>query len=374
MTQRMLLQTRPLLINDLARHNAPLLPEIESAIQAVLRSGWYILGAQVARFEESFAAFCGVAHSVGVGNGTDALELGLRALGIGPGDEVVTVANAGGYGTTAIRCTGAYPVYVDIHPQSMLMNADDLRNRITSRTRAIIATHLYGRMVDMPALKALADAAGIPVIEDSAQAHGARLQGKAAGSWGQLGCFSFYPTKNLGALGDGGAITTNDAALAERLRALRQYGWTPKYQCATEHGRNSRLDEIQAAILSVKLKYLDSWNCRRRTIGALYSELLAGADVRVPPPPDESDAAHLFVVRAPERDRIRTALAGQGIGAEVHYPIPDHRQMCDTNAPWSACDLPVTETCCREVLTLPCFPEMRDEEVAWVAEAVRKVT
>src|SRR4051794_29032005 len=220
-----------LLINDLARHNAPLLPEIENAIGTVLQSGWYILGAQVARFEEAFATFCGVAHCVGVGNGTDALELALRALGIGPGDQVITTANSGGYATTAIRCTGAEPAYIDVDGRCKLLNINGVCHVVTPRTRAIIATHLYGRMVDMPALLAVARPAGIPVIEDCAQAHGARLHGKAAGAWGQLGCFSFYPTKNLGALGDGGAVVTDDAALAERLRALRQYGWTRKNEC-----------------------------------------------------------------------------------------------------------------------------------------------
>ena len=360
-----------LLINDLARHNGPLLPDMGSRITTVLRSGWYILGSEVAAFEESFAAVCGVSHCVGVGNGTDALELALRALGIGPGDEVITVANAGGYGTTAIRCAGADPVYADVHPESMLIDSAALSGCITSRTRAIIATHLYGRMVDMPGLLAIADAAHIPVIEDCAQAHGARLDARAAGAWGQLGCFSFYPTKNLGALGDGGAVTTNDAALAERVRALRQYGWTQKYHCGTGHGRNSRLDEIQAAVLSVKLPHLERWNCRRRTISSQYSELLNGSAIRLPVMPRENNAAHLYVIRTPERDRIRTALAGQGIAAEVHYPIPDHRQESERGTA-SRRDLPITEASCREVLTLPCFPEMRDEEVAWVAQCVRQ--
>jgi dTDP-3-amino-2,3,6-trideoxy-4-keto-D-glucose/dTDP-3-amino-3,4,6-trideoxy-alpha-D-glucose/dTDP-2,6-dideoxy-D-kanosamine transaminase len=250
------------------------------------------------------------------------------------------------------------------------MNVEDLRDRLTARTRAVIATHLYGRMVDMPGLLALTGSAGIPVIEDCAQAHGATLQGKMAGAWGLAGCFSFYPTKNLGALGDGGAVTTNDAAVAERLRALRQYGWMRKYECAVEGGRNSRLDEMQAAILSVKLAYLDGWNCRRRRISALYSELLEGAGIQLPAIPGESDAAHLYVIRTPGRDRIRKALKRRGIAAEVHYPIPDHRQKCDRDAPGFPGDLPATEACCEEVLTLPCFPEMRDDEVARVAEAV----
>ena len=365
-------EAKRLLINDLSRHNGPLLPEIQSRVTTVLQSGWYILGAEVRAFEKSFAAYCGVSHCIGVGNGTDALELALRALRIGPGDEVITVANGGGYGTTAIRCAGAVPVYVDVHSESMSMDPAALAGRITPLTRAIMVTHLYGRMADMAGLLAIAGAARIPIIEDCAQAHGARLDGRAAGAWGQLGCFSFYPTKNLGALGDGGAVTTSDAVLAERVRALRQYGWAQKYDCRAAQGRNSRLDEMQAAILSVKLPRLDDWNRRRRNINALYSELLEGADVRLPPIAGENDAAHLYVIRTPERDRIRKALAGQGIATDVHYPIPDHRQECDSGTASSGCALPVTEACCGEVLSLPCFPEMQDEEVARVASCVRQ--
>jgi aminotransferase EvaB len=212
----------------------------------------------------------------------------------------------------------------------------------------------------------IANAAGIPVIEDCAQAHGAQWNDRAAGAWGRIGCFSFYPTKNLGALGDAGAIVTDDAALAERIRALRQYGWTAKYQRTSERGRNSRRDEMQAAVLSVTLPLLDAWNVRRRRIAALYSELLADSGVQLPPAANSSDVAHLYVIRTPYRNRIRTALASQGIATDVHYPIPDHRQAA---APADVA-LPVTEQCCREILTLPCFPEMRDDEVVSVSKAV----
>jgi dTDP-4-amino-4,6-dideoxygalactose transaminase len=354
-----------LLINDLARHNGTLLPEIERAVAAVLQSGWYILGKRVAAFEAAFASYCGVAECIGVGNGTDALELALRALDIGPGDRVATVANAGGYSTAAIRAAGAEPFYVDIDAESMSMDPRLLEASLSPALRAVIVTHLYGRMADMPALLSVADAAGIPLVEDCAQAHGARLGGKTAGSWGRLGCFSFYPTKNLGALGDAGAVTTGDAALAARVRRLRQYGWSRKY-CSSEAGRNSRLDELQAAVLSIKLPHLDSWNARRRSIAALYSTRLAGAGVQAPPPPGESDVAHLYVIRTPHRERIRTALEGRGIATEIHYPIPDHHQEPRP----VDCRLPETEACCREVLTLPCFPEMRDDEAEAVAGAV----
>jgi dTDP-3-amino-2,3,6-trideoxy-4-keto-D-glucose/dTDP-3-amino-3,4,6-trideoxy-alpha-D-glucose/dTDP-2,6-dideoxy-D-kanosamine transaminase len=352
----MTLATGRLLINDLGRHNHPLLPQLEARVRRVLESGWYILGAEVAAFERAFAAYCGTAHCVGVGNGTDALELALRALEIGPGDQVATVANAGGYSTTAIRCAGAEPLYVDVEAGSMRMDPASLRSRLTARTKAIIVTHLYGGMAAMPAL--LDAAAGIPMIEDCAQAHGARLDGKRAGAWGGLGCFSFYPTKNLGALGDGGAVVTVDATLAERLGALRQYGWIRKYEHGSVPGRNSRLDEIQAAILSVKLPRLDAWNARRREISALYSHLLH-ASVETPALPGEDDVAHLYVIRSPHRDRIRAELDAQGIATDIHYPIPD-------------ADLPVTRACCAEILTLPCFPEMTDDEVTRVAEAVRQ--
>src|SRR3954468_7746504 len=250
-----------LLINDLGRHNRPLLAEIEQALRTVLHSGWHILGSQVAAFETSFAAFCGCAHAIGVGNGTDALELALRAVGVGPGDQVITVANAGGYSTTAILCAGAEPLYVDVMRDSMSMDLRHLKTRITTRTKAIVATHLYGRMVDMPEM--LGIAGGIAVIEDCAQAHGARLRGRVAGSWGRLGCFSFYPTKNLGALGDAGATTTNDAGLAERVRMLRQYGWKRKYDSVIAGGRNSRLDEMQAAVFSGRSGILEKGNKRR---------------------------------------------------------------------------------------------------------------
>jgi dTDP-3-amino-2,3,6-trideoxy-4-keto-D-glucose/dTDP-3-amino-3,4,6-trideoxy-alpha-D-glucose/dTDP-2,6-dideoxy-D-kanosamine transaminase len=359
-----------LLINDLGRHNAPLRVEIQARVSAVLDSGWYILGAQGAEFEAAFAAYCGTAQCVGVANGTDALELALRALGVAPGDQVATVANAGGYSTTAIRAAGAEPLFIDVDRASMLMDLTSLHAAVSSRTKAIVATHLYGRMADMPQLMAIADSAGIPVVEDCAQAHGARLAGRAAGAWGKLGCFSFYPTKNLGALGDAGAVVTNDGRLAERVRELRQYGWRRKYECSVPGGRNSRLDEMQAAVLCAKLPHLDRWNARRREIAALYAELLRGSGVQVPPVRDDDDVAHLYVIRTPHRDRLRAHLAGHGIAAEVHYPIPDHRQECYRPEAWSRVDLPVTEDCCAEVLTLPCFPEMRDDEVERVAAAV----
>lgn len=355
-------------VNDLERHNRPILPELEEAARAVLGGGWYILGPRVREFEAGFAAYCGAGECVAVGNGTDALEIALRAVGAGPGDRVATVANAGGYGTAAILAAGAEPLYVDVDPATMLMDPRSLAAAAPG-VRAVIATHLYGRMADMPAL--LEAAGGAPVIEDCAQAHGARLHGRHAGTWGAIGCFSFYPTKNLGALGDGGALITSDAALAARIRALRQYGWTAKYTAEAPGGRNSRLDELQAAILLVKLPRLETWNQRRREIAAAYGEALAGHDLGLPPACGPESVAHLYVVRSRRRDRLREALRAAGVGTDIHYPVPDHLQPAAAGRRWAAAALPVTGRCCREVLTLPCFPEMTRDEVRHVVEAVR---
>jgi dTDP-3-amino-2,3,6-trideoxy-4-keto-D-glucose/dTDP-3-amino-3,4,6-trideoxy-alpha-D-glucose/dTDP-2,6-dideoxy-D-kanosamine transaminase len=357
--------------NDLNRTPPALRADLFACVQRVLDRGWYILGPEVTAFESEFAAYCGTSHCLSVANGTDALEIGLRALGIAPGDTVATVANAGGYSTTAIRAIGAVPRYVDIDPVSMNLSPAGLAAALAEGARAVIATHLYGRMADLPALLALTGAAGVPLMEDCAQAHGASLQGKKAGSWGALACFSFYPTKNLGACGDGGAITTNNAALADRVKRLRQYGWTRKYH-AVEHGRNSRLDDMQAAILRAKLPLLDGWNQRRREIAALFSDALAGSDVDVPQAVAEEFVAHLYVIRTAQRDQLREALAARGIATEIHYPVPDHMQESELlHGP--APSLPATETAAREILTLPCYPELRDDELATIAQALREL-
>jgi dTDP-4-amino-4,6-dideoxygalactose transaminase len=339
----------------------------------VTESGWYILGPRVREFEAAFARYCGVAHCVGTGNGTDALELALRAAGVGAGDQVITAANAGGYGTTAILACGAVPQFADIDPATLLLDPAAVEAALAPQVRAILATHLYGRMVDMPRLLAVAERGNVPVVEDCAQAHGARLFERPAGSWGAAGCFSFYPTKNLGALGDGGAIVTADAALAERARRLRQYGWSRRYQAELAGGRNSRLDEMQAAILLAKLPHLDAWNERRRAIAAAYSEAFAALGVHAPAASGADYVAHLYVLRVPDREAFREALAAAGVGADVHYPLPDHHQPCWRAAPWAACNLPVTELCCRQVVTLPCFPELTDEEVNRVIATVARV-
>ena len=358
-------------LNDLARHNHALSNNLAHAIECVLRRGWYILGPELEAFESEFAAFCDTKYAVGVGNGTDALELALRALNLPPGSEVATVANAGMYSSAAILAAGCTPLYVDVDLQTLTMSPEALHRALTQRTAAVIVTHLYGRMALIEDLVAVAGNMRIPVIEDCAQAHGGERHGRKAGSWGALGCFSFYPTKNCGALGDAGAVVTNDGKFAARVRSLRQYGWDSKYRASLPGGRNSRMDELQAAVLRVKLPHIRDWNNRRRVIAKYYTSILSKCSVSPPAvSPDESYVAHLYVVRSPNRDALRAALAAQGIATDVHYPVPDYRQACMAAAARSIPTLEITEQCCREVVTLPCFPEMSDAEVEEVAEAV----
>ena len=359
--------TEKILLNSLERHNRNLLPEFRHALDRVLESGWYILGSEVDQFESEFADYCGVSDCVGVGNGTDALELALLALEIGPGNRVATVANAGGYSSTAIRAIGAIPVYVDIATDTMTMSPDSLAQTLTPDIRAVIVTHLYGQMADMAPLLRAAGKFGIPVIEDCAQAHGAIANGKKAGAHGIIGCFSFYPTKNLGALGDGGALTTSDAGLARRLRQLRQYGWEKKYDTTLTGGRNSRLDEMQAALLRIKLPLLDEWNARRREIAGRYSVELASSQLVLPSMRNASYVAHLYVCRTQDRQGLQQHLAAQGVMTDIHYPIPDHLQPAFRSP--QPPDLPVTERCCEEVLTLPCYPELTEADVLRVIDA-----
>ena len=263
--------------------------DLGACLQRVVDSGWYVLGPQVRDFEAAFARHVGVRHALGVANGTDALTLALRALGVQPGQPVVTVANAGCYASTALAQLGAQPLYVDVEPARLTMAPPALAAALAAHpVAAVIVTHLYGQMADMPRLAALCHAAKVPLIEDCAQAHGATLNGRQAGAWGALACFSFYPTKNLGALGDGGAVLTDDQALAERLRALRQYGWTRKYEVTVAGGANSRLDELQAAVLLAKLPHLDAANAARRAIAARYSAAFADLPLTCPPPPGPS--------------------------------------------------------------------------------------
>jgi dTDP-4-amino-4,6-dideoxygalactose transaminase len=354
--------------NDLSRRPAP-----DAAVRRVLERGWYLHGPETEAFEREFAAWCGTGHAVGVASGTDALEIALRAAGIAPGDEVATVANAGLYSTCAVRATGAQPLYIDIDPERMLLDPAALDRAIGPATRAVIATHLFGRMAPMPEVLEIAAARDLIVIEDCAQAHGAELRGRKAGAWGLAGCFSFYPTKNLGACGDAGAIVTSDAELAARIRSLGQYGWKAKYDSALPGGRNSRIDELQAAVLRQRLSLLNADNCRRRRIIERYNAALAACPgLAAPGGAALDDVGHLYVVRSARRDQLRAWLDQRGIRAEIHYPIPDPDQASQRGLPsrFGPDGLPVTRRVSREILSLPCFPELRDEEIDAVTASI----
>lgn len=340
-------------------------------VARVIGSHWYVLGRETAEFEREFAAFLGVGNCIGVANGTDALELALRALNVGHEDEVLICANAGFYANTALRSIGAKARYVDIDPATLTMSVSKLRRALeTSKPKAIVVTHLYGQMADIEALTEIAAAAGLPVIEDCAQAHGAHRGGRRAGSVGTINTFSFYPTKNLGALGDGGAVVCEDDELAQRTRQLRQYGWAAKYHVAAPGGRNSRLDEIQAAILRAKLPHLEAWNSERRRIARRYNGAFADLPIQCPPSLDHDYVAHLYVVRLEKRDALREFLASHGVASDIHYPVPDHLQAVNEGERQHV-DLPITEAACATVVTLPCFPGLSDEQVDHVIATVR---
>lgn len=339
-----------------------------TAISGVLDSHWYVLGKEVKLFEEEFATYLGVNHCISVANGSDALELALKGLGVERGDRVVAVANAGFYGSTAIYAVGAEPLYIDVDSASLTICPKALAAIIDSKPAAVIVTHLYGQLANVEEVIRIASAAGVPVLEDCAQSHGARRNGKQAGSFGTIACFSFYPTKNLGALGDGGAVVTNDDALATRIRQLRQYGWTQKYQVSISGGRNSRLDEMQAAILRVKLPHLDLWNEQRRAIAQRYSEAFAELDMQLPCSTGEDYVGHLYVVRVKSRTEFAAALKEKWVSTDIHYPIADHKQPA--YAVEQLGSLEVTERVCETVISLPCFPGLTDEEVDRVIEVV----
>lgn len=342
---------------------------VEAAVLRVLRSGHYVLGPEVAAFEAEWAACQGGGHTIGVANGTEALELALRAAGVRPGDRVATVANTVTATVTAIAEIGAVPVFVEIDPVTMVMDVAALAETARRQPlQAVVPVHLYGQPVDLPALLAIADTHGLVVVEDCAQAHGARLAGRPVGTWGVGAAFSFYPTKNLGAIGDAGAVFTRDAAMAARVRELRQYGWRERY-VADGPGRNSRLDELQAAILRVYLPGLDAANTRRRDLAARYRAGLDGTKVAwvAAPGPDVTPACHQFVVRTPARESLRQHLEQHRVRAGVLYPVPVHRQPAFAQP---ALTLPHTERACAEVLSLPIHPELTDAEIDRVIAAV----
>lgn len=366
--------TEQIPVNSLVRHIAPLAGRLNEAARRVVDSGYFVLGPHLKRFEEAFAAYCGTAHCIGVANGTDALELSLRALGVEPGDRVAVAANAAMYGTTAALACDAVPVFVDIDPDTHLISPPALAKLLEAGpVKAVIVTHLYGRLADMSALLPLCRQHGIRIVEDCAQAHGAEdAHGTRAGAFGDIASFSFYPTKNLGALGDGGAIVTDDDALAQRSRQLRQYGWSAKYTNELAGGRNSRLDELQAAFLLEMLPELDRWNARRREIANRYSRAIRTPALRVPAEAGREYVAHLYVVQSDDREAARARLESAGIQTDVHYPTPDYRQPC-LRGRVDATPLPATEAASRKVLTLPCFPELTDDEVGAVIDACNQI-
>jgi dTDP-3-amino-3,4,6-trideoxy-alpha-D-glucose transaminase len=343
--------------------------DIEAAIRRVIDRGWFVLGPEVEAFEAEFAAASGASHVVGVNTGTDALMLALRALDIGPGDEVITAPLTAAYTALAIRMAGATPVFADIDPGRCTLAPAAVEAAITSRTRAIMPVHLYGQPADMAALMAIARLHRLAVVEDCAQAHLATSGGQPVGTIGTMGAFSFYPTKNLGALGDGGAIVTNDAALAARLRRLRNGGQTERYH-HLEAGVNSRLDEMQAAILRARLPRLAGWTARRRVLAGRYRAALEGGPVTVLRECDPGHVYHLFTVHSRDRDDLQATLATDGIGTLVHYPLPVHRQPAFGDLPAAHC--PVADAIASSVLSLPLHPALAEADVDAVVASVRK--
>lgn len=345
--------------------------QIEESVQRVLPSGYYILGPELERFEKRFADFLGSDFSVGCASGTEAIYLAMKAAGVGPGDEVVVVAHTAVPTISAISMTGAEPVFVDIDPQSYVMDATKVEAAITAKTRAIIPVHIYGQVVDLDPLLALGRARGIPVIEDVAQATGATYKGKIAGTMGDFGAFSFYPSKNLGAFGDGGAVCTNSEEGYRKLLMLRNYGQSKRYH-HDEIGINSRLDELQAAILDAQLPYVHEWNVRRREIARRFSAGLK--DVVVTPVESSfgTHVYHLYVIQTKDRDGLQQYLLDKGIQTLIHYPIPAHLQKAYAYRGYKRGDLPVTEQVTQRILSLPMFPELTDSQVDFVIEEIVK--
>ncbi|MGN6582734.1 MAG: DegT/DnrJ/EryC1/StrS family aminotransferase [Rhizobiaceae bacterium] len=347
--------------------------QLEAAVATTMRDCNFVLGERVEAFETAFAEYCGTDFSVAVNSGTSALHLALLAAGIGPGDEVITVPMTFVATTAAIVYTGATPVFVDIDPITWTMNPDLIAGKVTSRTKAVLPVHLHGRLADMASISAIARRFGLAVIEDAAQAHGAERDGARAGAFGDIGCFSFYPGKNLGACGEGGAITTNRPDLAAAVRLLRDWGQEGKYN-HVRHGFNFRMDAIQGAVLGIKLPFLDGWNAARRRIANLYNDGLFG-ELALPAGPFGTDhACHVYAVRTPDRVRLRTALADAGIATNIHYPAAVHLQPAYAALGYKEGDFPVSEALANETLSLPLFPELPDSSVAIVIDAVNEAT
>ena len=357
------------LFNDLKSVNGTLAHELDVAIQRVMRSGKFILGPEVESFEAEFAAWCGVEHCIGVASGTEALQLAMLACGIGPGDEVITASFTAMPTVLAIVAAGATPVFADIDPQTCTLDPDRLQQALSQKTRAILPVHLYGHCAEMDPILEFASRHSLYVIEDAAQAHGSSCRSRKAGTIGNLGCFSFYPTKNLGACGDAGAVVTSDAELAARLQRLRNYGESRRY-CSDSMGYNSRLDELQAAILRTKLPHLDRWNESRRNLAARYISRL---EQRFCPPhakPGFVHNYHLFVIQNEQRDELQQHLRAHNIQTLIHYPTPCHLQPAMRHIEHRRCELSVTERIAQQVLSLPMFSTLAVEQVDYVARSL----
>ncbi|MDP1612371.1 MAG: DegT/DnrJ/EryC1/StrS family aminotransferase [Sulfuritalea sp.] len=359
---------------DLGAAYKELQPQIDAAVSRVLASGWYIGGQEVDAFEGEFAAYCGAAHAVGVANGLDALHLALLAMNVGPGDEVIVPSNTYIATWLAVSQCGATPIPVEPDETTFNINSALVDAAITPRTKVILPVHLYGQPTDLDPILAVARNYGLKVLEDGAQAHGARYKGQRLGAHGDAVAWSFYPGKNLGAMGDGGAVTTNDVEIADRIRVLRNYGSRVKYVNEVQ-GYNSRLDPLQAAILRVKLAFLDDWNGRRVAIADFYQNALTGRDLTLPCVPDWAKPAwHLYVVQHPRRDALHRTLTNADVGTLVHYPIPPHRQQAYAQAGWGAGAFPLAERMADRVLSLPIGPHLGTEQVERVIDAVKRAT
>lgn len=382
----------PIPVIDLHAQYAALKPELDAAIARVLDSGWYILGKEVAAFEQEFAAYLerpegrgektddrrqttddspkSKIDCVAVNSGTDALHLALRACDVGPGDEVITVSHTAVATVAAIRLTGATPVLVDIDPATYTMAPAAVEAALTPRTKALLPVHLYGHPAAMDTLLAIAKQAGVPLIEDCAQAHGAQYQGELVGTLGDLACFSFYPTKNLGALGDGGAVVGRNAALIAKIRSLREYGWTPQARYISQsEGLNSRLDEMQAALLRVKLRYLDEWNAARRHLAALYADHLPTALTKPVEQASSRHVYHLYVVRVARREQFRQAMQAAGVATAIHYPAAVHQQPAYQQNNIICHSMVTTEQLLPQIVTLPMYPQLTDEQTLTICQA-----
>ncbi len=358
---------------DLKRQYASIEPELEAAALAVLQSGEYVLGRRVAHFEEEFAAYCGVKEAVALNTGTSALHLALLAAGVGPGDEVITVPMTFVATVAAIRYTGAKAVFVDVDPATWTMDPGKLRAAVTSRTRVVLPVHLHGRLADMASINAIARRHRLTVIEDAAQAHGAERHGRRAGAFGQSGCFSFYPGKNLGACGEGGALVTDDAGVARTARLLRDWGQDGKYNHVC-HGFNYRMDALQAALLSVKLKQLPAWTDGRRRVAARYDRALKGSAVARPTACDGLDHAwHVYAVQTDRRDHVQAELAQAGVATGIHYPRPVHLQPAYADLGYGQGDFPVSEALADRLLSLPIYPELTDAQIDGIASSLQRI-